>query len=160
MYFDHVQTLEELKREYHILALQNHPDRGGNVETMKRINMEYDVVFKEVKDVHYSYIKKETFHKESKEGPDDFKDLIGKLIKMPGLTIEIIGCFVWVGGETRKHKDQLKALGFHWSRTKLKWYKSPEGYHRYGNREYSYSEIRGMYGVQGKYQSEDQKQIE
>lgn len=34
-YFTNIHTLDELKREYRRLAFANHPDRGGDVETLK-----------------------------------------------------------------------------------------------------------------------------
>ena len=37
-YFANIKTLEELKKEYKRLALENHPDRGGDVEVMKARN--------------------------------------------------------------------------------------------------------------------------
>lgn len=44
-YFSNCRTLDELKKEYRRLAMLNHPDRGGDDETMKAINNEYDAVF-------------------------------------------------------------------------------------------------------------------
>lgn len=44
-YFTNCRTLDELKKEYRRLATLNHPDRGGDEETMKTINNEYDAVF-------------------------------------------------------------------------------------------------------------------
>lgn len=44
-YFTNCRTLDELKKEYRRLAMLNHPDRGGDEETMKAINNEYDAVF-------------------------------------------------------------------------------------------------------------------
>lgn len=44
-YFTSCTTLDELKKEYRRLAMLNHPDHGGNEETMKAINNEYDAVF-------------------------------------------------------------------------------------------------------------------
>lgn len=43
-YFASCRTLDELKKEYRRLAMLNHPDRGGDEETMKAINNEYDAV--------------------------------------------------------------------------------------------------------------------
>ena len=42
MYFTNCKTLDELKAEYRRLAMANHPDRGGDVETMKQINADHD----------------------------------------------------------------------------------------------------------------------
>ena len=38
-YFESCKTLDELKAEYRRLAMANHPDRGGDVETMKQIEI-------------------------------------------------------------------------------------------------------------------------
>lgn len=43
------------------------------------------------------------------------------------------------------HKERLKALGFRWHSKKRCWYKSPDGYRRWGKGEYTMDEIRGMY---------------
>jgi len=44
-YFNSIATIEELKAEYRRLALANHPDKGGDTETMKEINAEFDLAF-------------------------------------------------------------------------------------------------------------------
>ena len=44
-YFTNVSSFDELKKQYRRLAMQYHPDRGGDVETMKEINNEYDMMF-------------------------------------------------------------------------------------------------------------------
>lgn len=44
-YFKNIKSLEDLKNQFKILARTNHPDSGGNVETMKSINCEYDRLF-------------------------------------------------------------------------------------------------------------------
>lgn len=44
-YFAQCKNLEELKKEFRRLAMLHHPDRGGDVETMKAINNEYDMMF-------------------------------------------------------------------------------------------------------------------
>lgn len=44
-YFKNVKSLEDLKNQFKALARKNHPDAGGNIETMKEINCEYDALF-------------------------------------------------------------------------------------------------------------------
>lgn len=44
-YFNTITSYEDLKKQYRTLATANHPDIGGNVETMKAINNEYDILF-------------------------------------------------------------------------------------------------------------------
>ncbi len=45
-YFHQIHSLAELKKQYRVLALANHPDRGGDTEVMKQINLEFEKLFK------------------------------------------------------------------------------------------------------------------
>lgn len=147
-YFKNCKTLEQLKAEYKKLALKNHPDCGGDEEVMKAINKEYDQVFPKLKNIHTNK-DGEHYEKENTETVEEFKDIITQLMKMEMVTIEIIGSFIWVSGNTKPHKEALKNLGFKWHSKKLCWYKSPEGYRRSGGKKnYGMDEIREMYGVQ------------
>lgn len=157
-YFKEVETLEDLKRQYRTLAMKNHPDKGGDVEVMKLINAEYDKFFALVKDTHKTHEGK-TYTKENTETASQFKDIIEQLIKMEGVEIEIIGCFIWLSGNTKEHKDAIKALGFKWHAKKKMWYKAPEGYKRRGGKkEYSIGEIRDMYGTSGTFTGKGSKE--
>lgn len=51
-YFAAINNLEELKREYKRLAMQHHPDRGGDTATMQAINAEYDAAFSRLKVIY------------------------------------------------------------------------------------------------------------
>ena len=108
-----IRTLEELKKSYHRLCLKLHPDVGGSDEEMKILNAEYEELFERVKNIHVNKVG-ETYEKETQETPQEFQTLIAELLKLDGIEIEIIGCFVWVSGDTKPHKEQLKALGFRW----------------------------------------------
>lgn len=44
-YFKSVKSYDDLKNQYKKLLKANHPDNGGDVETMKEINVEYDALF-------------------------------------------------------------------------------------------------------------------
>lgn len=50
--FKNVKSFEDLKQQYRELLKANHPDNGGDVETMKEINIQYDALFKIWKDRH------------------------------------------------------------------------------------------------------------
>ena len=148
------QTLEELKSQYRKLAIKHHPDRGGDLETMKAVNNEYDELFPRLKDIHKTKTGETyTARQETTETPDQFKSLIAELMKMDGITIEVIGCFVWVSGETRPHKEKLKALRFKWHTKKFTWYLAPEDYRKRSRKDYALDEIRAMYGTSGEMNS-------
>ena len=146
-YLNEIRTLEELKKNYHKWAIRLHPDNGGSLEEMKVLNEEYAQVFKKVKNIHLNKDGKE-YTKETNEKPEEFRNLINELLKLNNILIEVIGCFVWVSGETRPYRDKLKSLGMKWHSKKKRWYFSPEGYKRYGGGEYSMEDIRNMYGVE------------
>ena len=54
MYFKNVESLQELRKQYKELLKIHHPDNGGNVAQMQEINVEYDKLFKQLKDRHDS----------------------------------------------------------------------------------------------------------
>jgi len=146
MYFNQVNTLDELKKVYRRLAMQHHPDRGGDVETMQRINAEYQARFEVLKDQHNAHA--DEYH-QTTEAPDEFIRIIEQLLQLDGLEVELCGAWLWIGGETRKHKDELKAIGCRWSNNKKLWYwrheEAARPWHR-GNK--TMSQIRSKYGSQ------------
>ena len=148
------ETLEELKVHYRKLAFQYHPDKGGNVDVMKAVNNEYDTLFLKLKNIHKTKDGKTYSTKDTvTETAEQFKDLINELMKMEAIIIEIIGCFVWVTGDTKIHKDKLKELNFQWHSKKIAWYLKPEDYLYKSRREYGLDEIREMYGSSGQMNS-------
>lgn len=158
MYFDNVTTLEELKKEYHRLARENHPDHGGDVEVMKAINAEYQELFDCVKMFHRNK-SGEMYEKATDEQSSDFINIIDKLAGIDGITVEICGTFIWVSGDTKPVKELLKEMGFKWSRNKFCWYLAPKGYHRWGKKQYSMDDIRGMYGSRTYSRKTDKKMV-
>lgn len=161
-YFKDIKTLEELKKEYFRLNKKYHPDINKNIDPdiIKSINAQYDEAFEKVKNI-FTNKDGEQYTKENDETVEEYKNIIRTLIKCKGLNIEILGSFIWVGGDTYPHKKTLKDLKFRWSKNKQKWYKSPKGYRRYGNKKYSYKDIQNMYGViKVGAEEEEQKKID
>lgn len=154
-YFNTPQTLEALKKQYRELSFKHHPDRGGNNEIMKAINNEYDELFEILKNVHRNK-EGETYtaQQTTDETSEQFKDIISELMKMEDLIIEIIGCFVWLTGNTKIYKDRLKELKFQWHSKKLAWYLKPEDYKKRSHKDYNLDEIREMYGTYGEVHSQ------
>lgn len=146
MYFTNCKTLDELKAEYRRLVKKYHPDMGGDTATMQRINNEHDAKFEELKAAHNKTA--DEYH-QTTETPEEFRDIIEKLIKLDGLEVELCGSWLWIGGNTKEHKEALKAAGCRWSNNKKLWYwhHAEEGsrWHK-GNR--TMGEIRTKYGSQ------------
>lgn len=144
-YFKNVKTLNDLKAEYRRLAMANHPDLGGSTAVMQEINAAYDRLFAVLKDAHNAAADDQT-----DEMPHEFRDIITALLRMDGLKIELCGCWLWITGNTRAHKDELKALGCHWSQQKSAWnwhHRDPGA--RWYRGKCTMQEIRRKYGTTG-----------
>lgn len=107
-------NLEELKFHYKELAKKYHPDYNPDgLKAMQILNNEYDILFNQLKD------------KKSTESSGDYISIIKELLKYNNIEIEIIGTWIWLHGETYPIKEELKKLGFRWSKGKKLWYKMP-----------------------------------
>lgn len=156
-YFNTCTTLEEVKATFHKLAKELHPDNGGNAEQFKQMFTEYQEAFNRLKNVHKNH-EGQTYTKETTETPEQFADLIRTLTKFNGCLVELIGSWIWVSGNTKEYKEQLKELNFKWSKNKAAWYFHEGEYHRSGKKVYDLETIRSMYGAT-KYENE-QKVLE
>ena len=146
-YFKNCTTKEECKKMYKKLAFKHHPDRGGDLDTMKEINNEFDWIMKN--GIFKSAKAKKDTKKDYDFSTSQFKDIITALLGFKGLEIEITGVFIWVTGNTYQNKEVLKELGFRYSRNKKAWYTAPKEYFTqktYYKKSYSMNEIRNKYG--------------
>ena len=50
------------------------------------------------------------------------REVLQQIITFEDINIEIVGCLIWVDGNTYDYKDTLKNIGFKWFREKKKWY--------------------------------------
>lgn len=145
-YFENVKTLDELKKQYRRLAMKYHPDMGGSTEAMQQINAEHDALFEMLKKQHNA--SADEYH-QTTETAAEFRDIIDFLMKFDDLEVELVGSWVWCGGNTKPHKDELKAAGFHWSQNKARWYwHHPEEGRKWRRGKATMDEIRRKYGSQ------------
>ena len=143
-YFANVRTLDELKREYRRLAMIHHPDRGGDTATMQAINAEYAATLDRLQRQHNASADAE--HQRT-EAPEEYIRIIDLLLRLDGLEIELCGAWLWIGGETLRHKDALKAAGCRWASKKRMWFWHPSDMAPSNRRgEWSIDQIRRKYG--------------
>ncbi len=157
-YFNNVSTLEELRRQYKELLKKYHPDNPqGSTEATQEINAEYDRLFKLLKDKHESKADKtadSTAYKQTSynanmydwENDKALREVLQKIINFDGIEITIIGNWLWIDGSTNPYKDELKTIGFRWSKQHKKWHWHNGEFKKYGNKKLSYSEIQNKYG--------------
>lgn len=165
-YFKNINTLEELRKQYKELLKQYHPDTpNGSTEATQAINAEYDKLFKQLKNKHES---KQTSTDGAKadfnankydfEADEKLREVLQKIINFANINIEIVGCWIWVDGNTYPYKNDLNALGFKWASEKKKWYFHTEAFRKRSKRKLSMDDIRNLYGST-EVQTEQRKQL-
>jgi molecular chaperone DnaJ len=71
-------TQDEIKKAYRKLAVEHHPDKGGNEEKFKKISEAYDTIGDETKRTEYDNRRKNPFFNSGGRDPfQDFGDMFG-----------------------------------------------------------------------------------
>jgi len=142
-WFNDCQTLEEVKATYKKLAKQYHPDLGGDTVTMQEINKEY--AFASAKAIKGANLSEEETEHEILSS-EAYREAIEKIIHLDDITIELVGYWIWVTGDTYPVRAVLKGAGFFFASKKLAWYFRTAEYKVSKGGEKSLDEIRDKYG--------------
>ncbi len=143
-YFADCKTLDEAKKRYRDLAMKLHPDKGGRNEDFQELQNQFEKFRPEEE-------KYKTEFEEWK--PTEFMNIIEQLLKIEEIEIEVCGSWIWISGNTKPHKEEIKAVNtgdsfkkpiYHGKKTM--WYISPVNYRKLNGRELSMTEIRNLYG--------------
>lgn len=135
-------TKDEVAKAYKKLSLKYHPARNSTgVEMMKVINSAYDFL----KGLNFDSFK-HTAPESAYNYCEKLETVIAEVKKMEGVVIEVCGNWIWLSGETRNFKDQVKSLGFFWAGKKQKWYFRPSEHKSSPHKAWDMDEIRSKYG--------------
>lgn len=162
-WFQNIETLKDLRKEYRRLVVKYHPDNGGQEEIIKEINAEYDIMFKRLKDIfeHKDTYKNATDKQKQQydwQKDTQIRNIILQLSRFKGITVEIIGVWIWVSN-CFEYRKELKELGFHFASQKQMWYIHFDDYHKFSSRPASMSYIRAKYGsVEVKFRTEKEEE--
>ena len=74
------------------------------------------------------------------------KEMIQKVIHLSNITIEIIGNWLWIGGNTYQYRKDLKEMGFKFASKKKAWYWHSESFRKRSHNTLSMEDIRSYYG--------------
>ena len=159
-YFADTVGVEQIKARYRELAFKHHPDRGGDVKTMQAINRQYHERLKSFDSstsrgsdgADHTY-----YYNEERESAvaDKLAEVIGR--NLPGIRIMLVGTWLWIGGDTKPVKTQLKELGFKWHNERTLWFWNTGSYRR-GKSNADFSAIALKYGYK-EFSSEEKKKL-
>ncbi len=131
----------EIKQAYRRASAKYHPDRNpAGLEMMKLVNAAYQAL----SDYDYVTAARGGESVEAEDMGEELNAALNAIIEL-GLDIEICGSWIWVSGDTRPHREVLKAAGYRWAPKKLMW--SFCGGERTSSRgKYSMDDIRSKHG--------------
>ena len=150
-YFNNINTLEELRKQYKELLKIHHPDNGGNVADMQEINAAYDQLFKVLKDKHESKTESSTKESSYENMKYDFtedtmlREMLNKIIGFTGITIEVCGSWIWVFNSYNFRKE-LKEMEFRFASKKKAWYWHSDSFRKRSHKTLSMEDSRSRYG--------------
>ena len=131
--FREVTGINEAKKVYKTLAKKLHPDVGGSEEEFKILNS-----------VYTDLIENKIYFSNEFKIDLDLEKIISQVLHFENITIELIGSWIWLSGDTKEIKDKLKEIGFKWASKKKMWYYGEMKGKSHG--EKSLDEIKDKYG--------------
>jgi len=123
-YFNGCQTLDDIKHRYRDLAKEHHPDLGGDEETFKNIQNEYEYVLKDFMDSSYQSWAEDNSEKANADyhrKPDfhTFGEILAQILEM-NIRVEVIGYWIYAF-DSYEYRNELKGLGFWYSKRHKAW---------------------------------------
>jgi hypothetical protein len=140
--FKGVEGINEAKKIYKTLAKKLHPDmEGGSEEAFKILNA-----------VYTDLIEHKIYFSNDFKIDIELEKVISLILHFENITIELVGSWVWVSGDTKEIKEKLKELGFKWASKKKMWF--------YGEMKGRNPQEKSMEEIKSKYGSETLKSNE
>jgi curved DNA-binding protein CbpA len=144
-YFNQCKTIDDVKHLYKQLAKEHHPDKGGQTATMQEINSEYSFVIAKLLDG--MKISDEEMQS-SILSSERYQNAINAVIGFDKIIIELVGCWIWLTGDTFPIRNYLKQNGFYYSKPKRAWYFRAEEYRAKYSSKMDLEVLKDIYGCQ------------
>lgn len=144
-YFDErsISDLDKLRKEYYRLAKIYHPDAGGTKEAFQKLGADYERLTKQI-------LNGSSFSSAEKENEtgisEDMARIVNAIISLPNITIEIIGRWIWVSGQTYPLRTELAAAGLQFIKKAGNPFWVYAGVQSKSRGKMSIDEIRSKYG--------------
>jgi len=137
--FKGVEGINEAKKIYKTLAKKLHPDMvGGDEESFKLLNA-----------IYTDLIEHKIYFSNDFKIDVELEKIISLILHFENITIELVGSWIWVSGDTKEIKNKLKELGFKWASKKKMWF--------YGEMKGRNPNEKSMEEIKSKYGSETLK---
>lgn len=117
------ETLEDLKRVYS----DEYSEVRYDVDLLKDLDLAYEDSFDAVRCLHRTKGGKvySTESAANHETVGFFPEFVESISNMSDVWFTIEGTWMWVSGNTKPHREELKRLGLRWAPKRKMWYKKP-----------------------------------
>jgi hypothetical protein len=133
----------EIKIAYRKACIKYHPDRNpAGLEMMKAINVAYSFLV----EISYNGEERPIDEEVNSNFGDMLNDAINAVINLAGVDVEICGAWVWLTGNTKEYKANIKDAGYWWAKKKTAWYFRPADYKSKNKGDWDLDKIRSKYG--------------
>lgn len=148
-YFTDCKTVEQVKAHYRKLAMENHPDRGGDTATMQEINAQYTKALKSLDGQQTTGDDgREHTYRYNEQTEREVIDALASILRVKmNADVALIGTWIWVVGDTKPVKDELKALGCIWHSKRVCWYWRPTEAKAYRRSRGDLADLAARYGA-------------
>lgn len=109
--FKGIEGINEAKKIYKQLAKKLHPDVGGSDELFKMLNS-----------IYTNIIENKIYFSNEFKFDLEIEKIISQILHFENIVIEVVGSWIWLSGDTKSIKDNLKELNFKWASKKKMWY--------------------------------------
>jgi len=133
--FIDIKGINELKKVYKKLCKILHPDIGGSNELFKMLN-----------EIYNNILENKVYYSSDCKFDLELEKVISQILHFEDIVIEVVGTWIYIGGDTKPIKETLKSLNFKWGRKKKLWF--------YGEmkgrnpKQKSMEEIKNKYGCE------------
>lgn len=151
-WFQNCDSEGAVKSIYRKLAKENHPDKHGPtfIPIMQAINAAYHAKLESLNgQTRIGSDGKEHTYRYTYAREQEVVDQLSRLDACPDLAdleIEIIGCWIWVRGDTKPRKETLKQVGCIFHSKRECWYWRPKGSFSRKYTGLSFETLRAAYG--------------
>jgi hypothetical protein len=139
-----ISDIDSLKKEYFKLAKKYHPDMGGTTAQMQQLVSEYDSLLKKL--LQGSSLSSEQKANEL-QLDEAMRNVIDQLIGLEGLDVQIVGKWIWIGGQTYPVRNELKKAGLIFIKKNNVPYWVYKGVESRGKGNLTIEEIKSKYGA-------------